>query len=186
MKLRFVSGHDFTGCGKTRFFEGYGLQPVRICLKTGPALAAEGRFLLATVTFSANCLVVPSLPKILKPLRSYFLLGRKGRPEICTIFHSANKSRGSFPRARRQDNEPPEVDVDAKRLGNFPWDPEFFPGMKLHYLYFSGPGESLCIARFVTKPSGMTNFCASGSSLFRSVTSTLSRPISSLVTTRRR
>jgi hypothetical protein len=27
-KLGFVSGHDFTGCGKTKFLEGDGLQAV--------------------------------------------------------------------------------------------------------------------------------------------------------------
>jgi hypothetical protein len=64
----FVSGHDFsravkakkewgfTGCGKTLFFEGYGLQPVHKQLKTGTALAAEGRIFVLLPTFSASCL----------------------------------------------------------------------------------------------------------------------------------
>ena len=38
----FVSGHDFTACGKTHVFEGYELQLVRKCLQTGLALATEG------------------------------------------------------------------------------------------------------------------------------------------------
>jgi hypothetical protein len=55
----FVSGHDFTACGKTPIFEGYGLQPVRKWLQTGPALAAEGTHFHPAPTFSASCLVGP-------------------------------------------------------------------------------------------------------------------------------
>jgi hypothetical protein len=47
----FVSGHDFTACGKTHFSEGYGLQSVRKCLAMNPALAAEGRFLFEAALF---------------------------------------------------------------------------------------------------------------------------------------
>jgi hypothetical protein len=41
----------FTGCGKTEFFEGDGLQAVRKRLKTGPALAAEGTAFAPYSTF---------------------------------------------------------------------------------------------------------------------------------------
>ncbi|HET6219369.1 MAG TPA: hypothetical protein VFE27_20270, partial [Acidobacteriaceae bacterium] len=40
-----------TGCGKTEFFEGDGLQAVRKRLKTGPALAAEGTAFAPYSTF---------------------------------------------------------------------------------------------------------------------------------------
>jgi hypothetical protein len=40
--IGFVSGHDFTGCGKSRFSEGDGLQPVHNYLVMSTALAAEG------------------------------------------------------------------------------------------------------------------------------------------------
>jgi hypothetical protein len=56
--LGFVSGHDSTGSGKILFFEGYGLQPVHKRLKTGAALAAEGRISIRLPTFSAASLVV--------------------------------------------------------------------------------------------------------------------------------
>ena len=56
---RFIlSGMGFTGCGKTLFFEGYGLQPVRKRLKTGTALAAEGRISIRLPTFSAASLAL--------------------------------------------------------------------------------------------------------------------------------
>jgi hypothetical protein len=41
----------FTGCGKTEFFEGDGLQAVRKRLKTDPALAAEGTAFASYSTF---------------------------------------------------------------------------------------------------------------------------------------
>jgi hypothetical protein len=51
---RIIRGwHDFTGWGKTLFFEGYGLQPVHKRLKTDTALAAEGRISILLPTFSA-------------------------------------------------------------------------------------------------------------------------------------
>jgi hypothetical protein len=56
---RFIlSGMGFTGCGKTLFFEGYGLQPVRKRLKTGTTLAAEGRISIRPPTFSAASLAL--------------------------------------------------------------------------------------------------------------------------------
>ena len=49
-------GQGFTCCGKTLFFEGYGLQPVHKRLKIGTALAAEGRISIRFPTFSAASL----------------------------------------------------------------------------------------------------------------------------------
>jgi hypothetical protein len=46
-----LKGTGFTGCGKTEFFEGDGLQAVRKRLKTGPALAAEGTAFAPYSTF---------------------------------------------------------------------------------------------------------------------------------------
>jgi hypothetical protein len=53
--LGFVTGHGFTGCGKTLSFEGYGLQPVRKQLKTCPALAAEAHFHPRRAAFRPEC-----------------------------------------------------------------------------------------------------------------------------------
>ena len=53
------NSQGFTGCGKTLFFEGYGLQPVYKRLKTGAALAAEGRIFIRLPTFSAASKAVP-------------------------------------------------------------------------------------------------------------------------------
>jgi hypothetical protein len=50
--LGFLSGHDFTGCGKTPFFEGYGLQALHNYCVMNPALAAEGGFLLKPSIFA--------------------------------------------------------------------------------------------------------------------------------------
>jgi hypothetical protein len=46
----------FTGCGKTRFSEGYGLQPVRKYSGMNAALAAEGSGPNPTRPFSAASL----------------------------------------------------------------------------------------------------------------------------------
>ena len=48
----------FTGCEKTLFFEGYGLQPVHKRLKIGTALAGEGRISIHLPTFSAASLAL--------------------------------------------------------------------------------------------------------------------------------
>jgi hypothetical protein len=49
--LKVNKDMGFTGCGKTEFFEGDGLQAVRKRLKTDPALAAEGTAFASYSTF---------------------------------------------------------------------------------------------------------------------------------------
>jgi hypothetical protein len=58
-----LKGTGFTGCGKTLVVEGYGLEAVRICLKTGPALAAEAAF------YSQQRLFLQLLQPVHKPTR---------------------------------------------------------------------------------------------------------------------
>ena len=60
-ETRLGIGHGFTGCGKTRFPEGDGLQPVHNHLAMSAALAAEGYFPLKT----------DFLPQPPKPCPSY-------------------------------------------------------------------------------------------------------------------
>ena len=56
---------------KTPFFEGYGLQPVHKRLKTGAALAAEGRIFIRLPTFSAASLAAATVKSAEIPMENF-------------------------------------------------------------------------------------------------------------------
>jgi hypothetical protein len=60
--MRFVSGHDFKACGKTRFCIRARPWSCRNRRKTSAASAAEGWYSLLTPTFSASCSDAPKKP----------------------------------------------------------------------------------------------------------------------------